>query len=142
MDLQSGVYHAGYEQFGLMRSDPALCFRALCGEEPRGTKKKKKRLAQKALAAAKKAMASVKPSGSEAFVPDGAGDDSEMSESGEESEGEGEGDSAPPTPAATNTKRCVHVCRVTSFIRTSCLLNRYTRSGNAASLKIRKDAHF
>lgn len=93
-----------------MRSDPALCFRALCGEEPRGTKKKKKRLAQKALAAAKKAMTSTKTTGSEAFVPDVAGDDSEMSESGEESEGEGEGegDSAPPTPsAATNTKRYV-----------------------------------
>lgn len=97
-----------------MRSDHALCFRALCGEEPRGTKKKKKRLAKKALAAAKKAMVSVKPSGSEAFVPDGAGDDSEMSESAEESEGEGDVESAPPTPsaAATNTKRYVHVCDV------------------------------
>lgn len=34
----------GYEQFGLMRSDPALCFRALVGEEgPQTSSSSKKR---------------------------------------------------------------------------------------------------
>ena len=79
----------GYEQFGLMRSDPALCFKALCGEEPAGTKKKKKHLAKKAIAAAK-AMATTKS-------------DSEESESGEESEGDE--DSGPSAPATPNPKR-------------------------------------
>ena len=33
---------AGYEQFHLFRSDPALCFKALVGEEPPASRKKKK----------------------------------------------------------------------------------------------------
>lgn len=36
------LYLAGYEQFHLFRSDPALCFKALVGEEPPGNRKKKK----------------------------------------------------------------------------------------------------
>lgn len=33
---------AGYEQFHLFRADPALCFKALVGEEPPANRKKKK----------------------------------------------------------------------------------------------------
>jgi hypothetical protein len=75
--------YVGYEQFGLMRSDPALCFRALCGEEPSGTKKKKKKLAKKALQAAKRVLATAKAVGKD-YVPEGDSDMSDMSDSGEE----------------------------------------------------------
>ena len=93
----------GYEQFGLMRSDPALCFRAMCGEEPAGSKKKKKKLAKKALAAAKKAMVVV-VGRDEATSVKVEEEDSEGSETGEESD-EGEEDSAPSAPATPNSKR-------------------------------------
>lgn len=87
-----------------MRSDPALCFRALCGEEPSGTKKRKRRLAKKALQAAKRALATAKAMRKD-FVPDAGGEESDisdMSESGGEDEGEGSEASAPATP---NSKR-------------------------------------
>ncbi len=86
----------GYEQFGLMRSDPALCFKAMCGEEPPGSKKKKKSLAKMALVTAK-------ATGGVTRRVSVGGDDSEGSESGEESEGDG--DSGPCTPATPNSKR-------------------------------------
>lgn len=100
----------GYEQFGLMRSDPALCFKAMCGEEPYGSKKKKKRLAKKALAAAKRVMAFAKSAGT-LVISGEDGEDSEGSENEDESEGEGEEaedeDSGPPIQAIipTNIKR-------------------------------------
>ena len=85
----------GYEQFGLMRSDPALCFKAMCGEEPPGSKKKKKNLAKQALMAAK-------DSGNLDVANRGimTGEYSDASDTGEESDVEG--DSGPSTP---NTKR-------------------------------------
>ena len=95
------VFHflcAGYEQFGLMRSDPALCFRALCGEEPCGSKKKKRRLAKKALQAAKRAAKAAKDM-------DGGGEESDisgMSDSGEENETE---DGRMTTPTAVSSSK-------------------------------------
>ena len=77
---------AGYEQFGKMRSDPALCFKALCGEEPPSMRKKNKSKAANATAG-KVGGASVK------------GEDSEGSESGEDEDSDGEGESGPSTPA-------------------------------------------
>lgn len=71
-----------------MRSDPALCFKALCGEEPPRSKKKNKGN----LSAMK--LDSSKSDGVK-------GDDSEGSESGEESDGE----SGPSTPATPSNKR-------------------------------------
>ena len=76
--------YVGYEQFGLMRSDPALCFKALCGEEPPRSKKKNKGNASTLLKADSE-----------------KGNDSEGSESGEESDGE----SSPSTPATPSNKR-------------------------------------
>ena len=73
-----------------MRSDPALCFKALCGEElPRLRLKKK----GKALAVEKVGGATVKE------------EDSEASDSGEEDESEGEMESGPSTPSAPSGKR-------------------------------------
>eukprot|EP00731_Ephydatia_muelleri_P027006 Em0018g1106a len=44
ISLLVGIVKHGYEQFGLMRSDPALCFRALVGEEgPQTSSSSKKR---------------------------------------------------------------------------------------------------
>ena len=67
-----------------MRSDPALCFKALCGEEPPSLRKKNK---SKAANSGKVGGASAK------------GEDSEGSESGEDEESDGEGESGPSTPA-------------------------------------------
>lgn len=80
----------GYEQFGKMRSDPALCFKALCGEEPVRVRKKKKGGKQQ-----EAAKFSATPGGGE----------SEGSESGEEEEEESEGEmeSGPSTPASHAT---------------------------------------
>jgi len=68
-----------------MRSDPALCFKAMCGEELPGPKKKKTK------------KSSTKGSGvvkAEAFDSDG-------SMSGDDSEG---GDSGPSTPLSPNSQ--------------------------------------
>jgi hypothetical protein len=81
----------GYEQFGKMRSDPALCFKALCGEEPVRLRKKKK---------GKQQETSKVPG-----TPGGG--ESEASDSGEEEEdeeeSEGEMESGPSTPASHAT---------------------------------------
>ena len=90
---------AGYEQFGKMRSDPALCFKALCGEEPPRLRKK-----GKAKAAAGKQGATEKVGG--ASLKD---EDSEGSESGEEEESDGEMESGPSTPATPGGKRCCNI---------------------------------
>ena len=42
----------GYEQFGLMRSDPALCFKAMCCEGHTGPKKKKDKKGSRKMGAA------------------------------------------------------------------------------------------
>ena len=77
-----------------MRSDPALCFKALCGEEPVRVRKKKK--GGKQQEAAKLSA-----------TPGGGGGESEGSESGEEEEEEedsdGEMESGPSTPASHAT---------------------------------------
>ena len=74
-----------------MRSDPALCFKALCGEAPVSVRKKKKgKQLDTKLAAT--------PGGKVG----GANNESEASDSGEEEEdSEGEEESGPSTPAAT-----------------------------------------
>jgi len=80
---------SGYEQFGLMRSDPALCFRAIVGEEPPNARKKKKK-------------GKAKPSDRGGERDRGGREEEEEEEeeeemSGMESEGE-DGESAPSTP--------------------------------------------
>lgn len=69
-----------------MRSDPALCFRALVGEEPVVPKKSKK--------------------GKTPVKGEEADEEEEEEElSGMESEGEGDGESGPSTPSATSFGR-------------------------------------
>ncbi len=89
-----------------MRSDPALCFRALCGEEPCGTKKKKKRMAKKALQAARRALDVAKARGADFVVPR---EDSDMSESGEDTEGE-EVEESGTLAMVTPKRMCVCAC--------------------------------
>ena len=82
---------SGYEQFGLMRSDPALCFRAIVGEEPPNARKKKKK---------GKAKPSDRGGGRDRGGREGEEEEEEEEEeemSGMESEGE-DGESAPSTP--------------------------------------------
>lgn len=83
-----------------MRSDPALCFRALCGEEPSGTKKRKRRLAKKALQAAKRALATAKAMEKDFDASREESDISDMSESGGEEDDEDSAVSAPATPSS------------------------------------------
>ena len=90
-------YFSGYEQFHLFCSDPALCFKAMVGEETLGGPHKKK----------KTKMSSGKGKG---------GDDEEEEEeeeldlSGDDSDGE----SSPSTPGGlsiqlTNYRKCVAI---------------------------------
>ncbi len=79
---------SGYEQFGPMRSDPALCFKAMCGEELPGPKKKK----------AKKNPGKVVVGGAK-----GDDFDSDGSDSGEDSDIAGV-DSGPATPLTPSSK--------------------------------------
>ncbi len=69
---------AGYEMFGPMRSDRALCFRSLCGEEPRASSKKKKAAIVRAAALAAKTRAA------QGVESDVSGGDSEWEEGIEE----------------------------------------------------------
>ena len=87
----------GYEQFGKMRSDPALCFKALCGEEPVSVRKKKKGKQQQETKLTSTLGGKVGGSG------DGGGGESEASDSEEEEESEGEMESGPSTPASHAT---------------------------------------
>lgn len=91
------IHEIGYEQFGRMRSDPALCFKALCGEEPVRIRKKKKGKQQEA-------KLSATPGGKVGGSGDGGGE-SDASDSGEEEEEESEGEieSGPSTPASLAT---------------------------------------
>ena len=80
-----------------MRSDPALCFKAMCGEELPGPKKKKSKKNTG------KGLGGVKGSRSMHDAMDiGEGFDSDCSESGEDSDGGG--DSGPATPMTPNSK--------------------------------------
>ena len=98
-----------------MRSDPALCFKALCGEEPISLRKKKGKKQQLL-----EAELSSTPGGKVGGAGDGEGgrgEDSDVSDSGEEEESDGETESGPSTPAASATptgKRSVYT--VTAFI--------------------------
>lgn len=83
----------GYEQFGKMRSDPALCFKALCGEELPRLRIKKKGKGGKPVVVGKVGGAA------------GKGEESEVSDSAEEEESEGEIESGPSTPATPSGKR-------------------------------------
>ncbi len=64
--------------FGLMRSDRSLCFRSLCGEEPRASSKKKKAAIVRAAALAAKNRAA------QGLESDGSGGESEWEEGLEE----------------------------------------------------------
>lgn len=81
---------AGYEQFHLFRSDPALCFKALVGEEPPGSRKKKK----------------YKP-----LSTKGKGEEEEEEEDLDLSAEDSDDESAPSTPGLsirlTNSRKCV-----------------------------------
>ena len=92
MTVHMYVY-TGYEQFGRMRSDPALCFKALCGEEPPTIRKKRKGKAQKTAATGKTSGGG------------GREEESEVSDNEEEEESEGEVESGPSTPATPSGKR-------------------------------------
>ena len=86
---------AGYEQFHLFRLDPALCFKALVGEEPPGSRKKKKNKTP-----------STKGRGEEEEEEE----EMQMDLSGEESDDE----SAPSTPGFSfrlpNSRKWVYTC--------------------------------
>lgn len=83
LELLQNISHndTGYEQFHLFRLDPALCFRALVGEEALSIIRKKKRTR-------------LKGKGGD---DDEEEDEDEIDLSGEESDGE----SAPSTPGLT-----------------------------------------
>ena len=80
---------SGYEQFGPMRSDPALCFRAIVGEEPPNARKKKKK--------GKARLGNGGGGKGEGGREEEEEDEDEEEMSGMESEGE-DGESAPSTP--------------------------------------------
>ncbi len=64
--------------FGPMRADRALCFRTLCGEEPRASSKKKKAAIVRAAALAAKSRAA------HSMDSEGSGNESEWDEGLEE----------------------------------------------------------
>ena len=114
------MHEIGYEQFRRMRSDPALCFKALCGEEPVSMRKKKKGKQETKLSAT--------PGGKVGGSGDGGGE-SEASDSGEEEEEESEGEmeSGPSTPASHTTptgKRYSYTCHVYVLKRCACIFSK------------------
>ena len=95
LSLSFSYHLAGYEQFHLFRLDPALCFKALVGEEPPGSRKKKK---------------SKPPSTKGTGEEEEEEEEMELELSGEESDDE----SAPSTPGLSfrlpNSRKWVYTC--------------------------------